>query len=541
MSVVLLRCFLQDVLGLGRLKDRGLWGGDVWKVPLGKLVRCSLRTNAGTFAGNGPQFSWDETLDRRISEKLLDLYISISQLIGRSHNAPRVRELLLESSWGSYDEEEKGNLPGAAPSWGCFKEGAIIRAREEVKLGLSSRLGWVCCTLSGVSPAGFPTIVSRQEWGARPLTCRAPLSPPVAFLIAEQLTGMQCQEQTICSEMLRGLQFHSVHTRGRCDVAFNFLVGDDGRVYEGVGWNVQGSHTQGYNNVSLGVAFFGNKIVSTLLPFQPKSCPSSDNHLSPEVLFSAGFYDRPRPAEATLDIAGAHSDCRQFWGLKLSDTDAPTRGSRPSPAALSAAEGLIFYAIQKGHLSPRYIQPLLLKEETCLAPQHPGVSSKACPDITPRSAWEARETHCPQMSLPVKYVIIIHTAGTSCNVSMDCLISVRDIQSFHMDKLDFCDIGYHFLVGQDGAVYEGVGWNVQGSHTYGYNDIALGIAFIGNFVEKPPNAASLDAAQDLIQCAVVKGYLDPNYLLVGHSDVANLLSPGQALYNIIKTWPHFKH
>nr|XP_040143520.1 peptidoglycan recognition protein 3 [Ictidomys tridecemlineatus]XP_040143521.1 peptidoglycan recognition protein 3 [Ictidomys tridecemlineatus] len=359
--------------------------------------------------GNGAQFSWDETLDRRISEKLLDLYISVSQLIGRSHN-------------------------------------------------------------------GFPTIVSRKEWGARPLTCRAPLSPPVPFLITEQLTGMECQEQTLCSEMLRGLRFHSVHSKGWCDVAFNFLVGDDGRVYEGVGWNVQGSHTQGYNNVSLGIAFFGNKI-----------------------------------------------------------------GSRPSPAALSAAEGLIFYAIQKGHLSPRYIQPLLLKEETCLAPQHPGVSGKACPDITPRSAWEARETHCPHMSLPARYVIIIHTAGTSCSVSMDCLSSVRDIQSFHMDTLDFCDIGYHFLVGQDGAVYEGVGWNVQGSHTYGYNDIALGIAFIGNFVEKPPNAASLDTAQVLIQCAVVKGYLDPNYLLVGHSDVANLLSPGQALYNIIKTWPHFKH
>lgn len=41
-----------------------------------------------------------------------------------------------------------------------------------------------------------------------------------------------------------------------------------------------------------------------------------------------------------------------------------------------------------------------------------------------------------------------------------------------------------FLVGQDGGVYEGVGWHIQGSHTYGYNDIALGIAFMGNFVGK---------------------------------------------------------
>lgn len=42
-----------------------------------------------------------------------------------------------------------------------------------------------------------------------------------------------------------------------CFLAHSFLVGDDGRVYEGVGWNIQGSHDQGYNNISLGIAFFG--------------------------------------------------------------------------------------------------------------------------------------------------------------------------------------------------------------------------------------------------------------------------------------------
>eukprot|EP00073_Rattus_norvegicus_P021389 XP_006232898.1 PREDICTED: peptidoglycan recognition protein 3 isoform X2 [Rattus norvegicus] len=272
---------------------------------------------------------------------------------------------------------------------------------------------------------GSPTIVSRKVWGASSLTCRVPLSLPVPYLIIEQVTRMQCQDQTSCSQVLRVLHSHYVHNKGWCDVAFNFLVGNDGKVYEGVGWHVQGLHTQGYNNVSLGIAFFGSKI--------------------------------------------------------------------------------------------------------------------ACPNIIPRTAWEARETHCSQMNLPAKFVIIIHTAGESCNESADCLIRVRDTQSFHMDKQDFCDIAYHFLVGQDGVVYEGVGWTIEGSHTYGYNDIALGIAFMGNFVEKPPNEASLEAAQSLIQCAVAMGYLASNYLLMGHSDVSNILSPGQALYNIIKTWPHFKH
>ncbi|XP_060056952.1 peptidoglycan recognition protein 3 isoform X2 [Erinaceus europaeus] len=299
-----------------------------------------------------------------------------------------------------------------------------------------------------------PTFVSRKEWGARPQTCSPPLAAPVPYLIMDQVLGVECGEQSICSERLRDLQSHSIYTKHWCDMAYNFLVGDDGRVYEGVGWDVQGVHTQGYNNVSLGLAFFGNKL-----------------------------------------------------------------GSDPSPAALSAAEDLIFYAIQRGHLSPKYIQPLILNEEVCIAPHLSEMPRKACPSIITRSTWEARETHCPTMKTPAQYVIIIHTVGTHCYVSMDCQL---------------------FLVGEDGGIYEGVGWNSQGSHTYGFNDIALGIAFMGNFMENPPNAAALEAAQNLIQCAVDQGHLVPDYLLVGHRDVIDTLSPGQALYDIIKMWPHYQ-
>lgn len=38
-----------------------------------------------------------------------------------------------------------------------------------------------------------------------------------------------------------------------------------------------------------------------------------------------------------------------------------------------------------------------------------------------------------------------------------------------------------FLVGGDGAVYEGRGWGVVGAHAKGNNHDSLGIAFMGNF------------------------------------------------------------
>ncbi|XP_012668459.1 peptidoglycan recognition protein 4 [Otolemur garnettii] len=358
--------------------------------------------------------------------------------------------------------------------WGVSSWGKT--QAKQTSEGLQYLFGNISQLIEKGKPTDVSAMISHKEWGAEAVGCSTHLTTPVDVLIIHHVPGLECHDQTGCSQRLCKLQDHHVHSNGGCDVAYNFLVGDDGRVYEGVGWNVQGMHTQGYNNISLGFAFFGTK-----------------------------------------------------------------EGHSPSPDALLTMKGLISSAVQKGHLASKYIQPLLVKSENCLVPQQKASLKKACPSIVPRSVWGAREAYCPRMNLPAKYAIIIHTAGRTCNVSEECRLLARDIQSLQVDRFKLCDIGYNFLVGQDGLLYEGVGWNTQGSRTPGYNDIALGIAFMGTFTGSPPNAAALEAAQALIQCAVVKGYLAPDYLLVGHSDVTSTLSPGQALYNIISTWPHFKH
>lgn len=38
----------------------------------------------------------------------------------------------------------------------------------------------------------------------------------------------------------------------------SFLIGGDGRVYEGAGWHTVGAHTYGYNRNGLGLAFIGD-------------------------------------------------------------------------------------------------------------------------------------------------------------------------------------------------------------------------------------------------------------------------------------------
>lgn len=41
------------------------------------------------------------------------------------------------------------------------------------------------------------------------------------------------------------------------------------------------------------------------------------------------------------------------------------------------------------------------------------------------------------------------------------------MQTYHMESKNWDDIAYNFIVGGDGAVYEGRGWEKQGAHTKG--------------------------------------------------------------------------
>ena len=64
------------------------------------------------------------------------------------------------------------------------------------------------------------------------------------------------------------------------------------------------------------------------------------------------------------------------------------------------------------------------------------------------------------------------------------------------------DIGYNFLVGGDGKIYEGRGWDRVGAQVENWNSKSVGISFIGSFMQTQPTAAALQAAKDLITCGV---------------------------------------
>ncbi|CAG5124390.1 unnamed protein product, partial [Candidula unifasciata] len=166
----------------------------------------------------------------------------------------------------------------------------------------------------------------------------------------------------------------------------------------------------------------------------------------------------------------------------------------------------------------------------------------ACPNIISRAEWGARPSKSIEYlsSQPVAYAFIHHSAGKECFNQTDCAAVVRGYQDFHMDTREWDDIGYSYVIGGDGTVFEGRGWDRVGAHTLSYNRVGLGFCLAGNFMTHLPTVIQMDTAKKLIACGVSLGKISSNYTLRGHRDMVPTTScPGDLFYSLIQTWDHY--
>ena len=100
--------------------------------------------------------------------------------------------------------------------------------------------------------------------------------------------------------------------------------------------------------------------------------------------------------------------------------------------------------------------------------------------IKSRSAWKARGSKCGG-SDNNKYRFAIHHTYTPTSSSAGYEARLRSIQAYHMDTRNWCDVGYHFLVTDDGRVWEGRPLKFRGAHVANNNTGNIGISYVGCF------------------------------------------------------------
>lgn len=118
------------------------------------------------------------------------------------------------------------------------------------------------------------------------------------------------------------------------------------------------------------------------------------------------------------------------------------------------------------------------------------------PQIVTRAGWGAR---APRGSVATTTwarrtgVAIHHSAGPTTQ-------TVRSIQDHQMDRNGWQDIGYNWLVTQDGRIWEGRagGWLAIGAHAANQNTAWIGICWIGTSGSTAPSAAALASIRWLV-------------------------------------------
>ncbi len=137
------------------------------------------------------------------------------------------------------------------------------------------------------------------------------------------------------------------------------------------------------------------------------------------------------------------------------------------------------------------------------------------------------------------YAIAIHHSDRSPSED------IQDLQEYFQDK-GWADIGYHFVIGADGTIYEGREIDVQGSHVGGNNTGKIGIVLQGNFnkgslleniknlIQSAPYGEPTDAQIESLKSLI--DALDSDYgidYVGGHRDFGSSDCPGNIAYPIL--------
>ena len=105
--------------------------------------------------------------------------------------------------------------------------------------------------------------------------------------------------------------------------------------------------------------------------------------------------------------------------------------------------------------------------------------------------------------------------------------TVKDVDAWHRQR-GFNGIGYHYLIGLNGEVWEGRPIEKAGAHTEGYNSSSIGIAYVGGMDKEMKNPkdtrtqAQKDSLAKLLKELVIKF---PNAEIYGHRDFAKKACP----------------
>ena len=118
--------------------------------------------------------------------------------------------------------------------------------------------------------------------------------------------------------------------------------------------------------------------------------------------------------------------------------------------------------------------------------------------------------------------IVVHCTDTRVNQK----VTVGDIRNWHLAR-NFADIGYHWVIDQEGNILKGRDEKYAGEHVKHYNQHAIGVCYIGGMDEQGRYADTRTPAQKAALHYLLEELKDtyPQAKIVGHRDFPNVAKP----------------
>ena len=121
--------------------------------------------------------------------------------------------------------------------------------------------------------------------------------------------------------------------------------------------------------------------------------------------------------------------------------------------------------------------------------------------------------------------IILHCTATYERQS----VTIEDVRRWHTSApRNWKDVGYHYLILQDGTIEHGRNVQVQGAHVKGENVDSIGIAYCGGLLENGDVADTMTSYQDMSFLMLVNSLRNVfgHLTLHGHNEFSNKACPG---------------
>ena len=135
----------------------------------------------------------------------------------------------------------------------------------------------------------------------------------------------------------------------------------------------------------------------------------------------------------------------------------------------------------------------------------------------------------------VKKITVHHTDDGRALNKMSDLQFLRAMENHHRNTRKWACIGYHFIIGRDGKVYEGRPIKYQGAHASSNNPNNVGISLIGNFSSHMPSKHQMKSLESLLY-KLRKQFNVSSSSVYGHTHLGQTECPGKYLKRWIEIY-----